>query len=254
MREAIQAQLPRSKCLPLHPCQSPLLHVPAPGIRTPGMAEVQILPERISAITSMSIAAPARPCTRHTTARDGGSADIAGANIFHYIHVNRRSCTSLHPAYDRQGWRKCRYCRSEYLPLHPCQSPLLRVPAPGIRPPGMAEVQILPEQISAITSMSIAAPARPCARAYDRQGWRKCRYCRSEYLPLHPCQSPLLHVPAPAAYDRQGWRKCRYCRSKYLPLHPCQSPLLHVPAPGIRPPGMAEVQILQERISAITSM
>ena len=65
MREAMQAQLPGSKCLPLRPCQSPLLHVPEPsGIRPPGMAEVQILPEQISTITSMSIAAPARPCTR----------------------------------------------------------------------------------------------------------------------------------------------------------------------------------------------
>src|SRR5690242_15533193 len=38
------------------------------------------------------------------------------------------------------------------------------------------------------------------AAAGDRQGWRKCRDCRSKSLP-----------------NRQGWRKCRDCRSKSLP-------------------------------------
>ncbi len=59
------------------------------------------------------------------------------------------------------------------------------------------------EQKSARTSCTFVAPA------HNPQGCGECRFC-------------LEHksVPAPAKYDRHGWRKCRFCRSKNLPVHP----------------------------------
>ncbi|WP_424946299.1 hypothetical protein [Candidatus Spongiihabitans sp.] len=49
--------------------------------------------------------------------------------------------------------------------------------------------------------------------------------------------------PAPAAYDRQGWWKCRFCRSKNPPTARDGGSADFAGAKIRRPPGKAEVPI-----------
>ncbi len=53
----------------------------------------------------------------------GADAKIGSARIFRYIvtthapqNGEKMDSLSLSPHYDRQGWRKCRYCRSNFRP------------------------------------------------------------------------------------------------------------------------------------------
>ena len=120
---------------------------------------------------------------------------------------------------DRQGWWKCRFCKSKNLPTARDGGSADFARAKICRPPGMVEVPILQEQKSA-----------------DRQGWWKCRFCRSKNLPTARdggsadfagakiCRPPgMVEVPIlqeQKSADRQGWWKCRFCRSKNLPTAP----------------------------------
>jgi len=71
---------------------------------------------------------------RHTTAMDGGSADIAslhGCNLLGNAGAIAEEQISTHPwiythrhpwlfaLYDHHGWWECGYCRSKYPPIHP---------------------------------------------------------------------------------------------------------------------------------------
>ena len=65
---------------------------------------------------------------------------------------------------------------------------------------------------------------RPVQGALRSESLRRSN-CRGAFSgPFIRCAAPLNIAapahPAPAAYDRQGWRKCRKCRSIFRSVHP----------------------------------